>query len=375
MAQNSIVQEFCELVRINSPSRHERAFAEVIRQKLDDLGIKAAYDGAGDRLEGECDNLIGRLAASAEDFPAMMLNAHLDTVGPGEGIEPVVEEEFIRSRGETVLGADCKAGVVIILEALRRLQQEGLPHGELAIVFTVAEEPGLLGARHMDYSLLQPVPDMGYVLDGSHQPGKLTTAAPYADEIDCTIRGRAAHAGVEPEKGISAIQVASRAISQMRLGRLDGETTANVGTIEGGVARNIVPEVVEIEAEARSHSEEKLGEQTEHITQVLQREAAEYGATAQIRQARTYNGFRLGPQEPVVARAVAAARQVGLEPVLHKGGGGSDANIFNEHHIPSVILATGATKPHTHEEYLHIPSLMECLGWLTAILTTNPENL
>ncbi len=370
MAQDTIVQEFCEMVRLDSPPRREGAFAEIIRQKLAELGIEAQYDGAGVRLGGDCDNLIARLAASAEGFPVVMLNAHLDTVGPSAGIEPVVEEDIVRSRGETVLGADCKAGIVIILEALRRLQQHGLAHGELVLVFTVAEEVGLLGARHLDYDALEPLPAMGYVLDGGHQPGKLTTAAPYADEIDCTIRGRAAHAGVEPEKGISAIQAASRAISQMRLGRIDGETTANVGTIDGGQARNIVPETAKIEAEARSHDEEKLREQTAHMTDILQREAVEYGATAQMRQARTYNGFHLDPEEPVVARAGAAARQVDLESVLHKGEGGSDANIFNEHGIPSAVLATGAGQPHTLEEYLHIPSLLQCLQWLLAIVTT-----
>ena len=160
----------------------------------------------------------------------------------------------------------------------------------------------------------------------------------------------------------------------MRLGRIDGETTANVGIIDGGQARNIVPETVKIEAEARSHNEEKLREQTEHMTDILQREAAEYGATTQIRQARTYTGFHLEPEEPVVARAVAAARQVDLEPVLHKGEGASDANIFNEHGIPSIVLATGARPPHTLEEYLHIPSLLQCLQWLLAIVTTNPQN-
>ncbi len=370
MEQDSIIQEFCELVRIDSPSRHEREFAEVMRIKLSEIGIELDGDGAGQRLGGDCDNLIGRLAATAEGFPTIMVNAHLDTVGPSAGIEPVIEEDTVRSTGDTILGADCKAGLVIILASLRKLQQEQLPHGELVIVFTVAEEPGLIGAKHLDYSLLLSLPDMAYVLDGGHQPGKLTTAAPYADEIDCVIRGKAAHAGVEPEKGINAIQVASRAISQMRLGRLDGETTANVGTIRGGMARNIVPEVVEFTAEARSHDEEKLHEQTRHMCAVIQREATEYGAAAEIEQRRTYNGFHLGPEEPVVARAVSAAERVGLEPVLHKGGGGSDANIFNEHGIPSVIMATGAGQPHTTEEYLHIPSLMQCLDWLIGVLTT-----
>ena len=366
----TIVQKFCEFVRIDSPAKYEGDFAEAVRRELAELGIEASYDGAGARLGGECDNLIGRLPANNEGSPSLLLNAHLDTVGPSAGIEPVIEDDTIRSAGETILGADCKAGVAIILAALQRLQEQGAPHGEIAIVFTVAEEIGLHGARHLDYRALEPLPDMAYVLDGGHQPGKLTTAAPYADEIACTIRGRAAHAGVEPEKGINAIQVASRALAQMRLGRLDEETTANVGTIQGGVAHNIVPAVVEFVAEARSHDEEKLREQTQHMCEVTRQAAAAHAARAEIRQSRTYNGFALGPDDPVVARAVQAARQVGLEPVLGKGGGGSDANIFNEYGIPSVIVATGAGSPHTLEESLHVPSLLRCLDWVTAMLTT-----
>ena len=149
MEGDRITEEFCELVRIDSPAKHERDFAEVIRQKLAELGVEANYDGAGARLGGDSDNLIGRLAASAEGFPALLLNAHLDTVGPSADLEPVIEEDTIRSAGETILGADCKAGLVIILAALRRLQQEQLPHGELTVVFTVAEEIGLHGARHL----------------------------------------------------------------------------------------------------------------------------------------------------------------------------------------------------------------------------------
>ncbi len=370
MDVDSLIQQFCDFVRLDSPSRHERQFAEVVGAKLSELGIQVEGDGAGAKLGGECDNLMGRLPATAEGFPVIMLNAHLDTVGPSAGIEPVIEDDTVRSAGETILGADCKAGIVILLAALRRLQEEQLAHGELVIVLTVAEEVGLVGSQHLDYSALQPLPQMAYVLDGSHQPGKLTTAAPYADKLTVWVRGRAAHAGLAPEEGISAIYVAARAISQMRLGRLDGETTANVGTIHGGQAMNIVPEMVEFVGEARSHNEEKLARQTEHMCQVVKREATEYGATADINPERLYNGFYLGPQEPVVARAVQAAQQVGIEPVLAKSGGGSDANIFNEHGIPSVIMATGGGRPHTVDEYLHIPSMLQCLDWLVATLTT-----
>ncbi len=369
MDREALVSEFCDLVRIDSLSRHEAVFAQVIAGKLGELGLATCDDGAGPRLDGDCGNLICRVPATAEGFPVIMLNTHLDTVGDYTGIEPVVEGDEIHSAGDTILGADAKAGVTIILAALRMLHQKKLPHGDLVVVFTVAEEPGLVGAQHLDYEMLQPRPEMAYVLDGGITPGEITTHAPYADKIDFAIRGRAAHAGVEPEKGINSIFIAAEAISRMKLGRLDEESTANIGTIQGGAAVNIVPEVTTFRGEARSHQEPKLTQQSEHMCQMVAEVAARHGATANIDQKRSYNGFALGPDDPVVVRGMAAAQEVGLEPTLHKGGGGSDANIFNERGIPSVIIATGAHKPHTTDEILHIPSMVKCLEWLVAIAT------
>jgi len=369
MNRDALVSLFCELVQIDSLSKHEAAFANVIKDKLASLGLNTTDDGAGSRIDGDCGNLICRVPATAEGFPVIMLNTHLDTVGEDTGIEPVVEEDEIHSAGNTILGADAKAGIVIILSTLQVLDDQELPHGELVIVFTVAEEPGLVGAQHLDYEMLQPLPQIAYVLDGGVTPGEITTQAPYADKISFEVQGKAAHAGVEPEKGINAIHVAARAVSQMKLGRLDEESTANIGTIQGGSATSIVPEVITFEGEARSHQEEKLTRQIQHMRQKVEEAAAKAGAEAKITTERSYNGFTLCPDDEVVQRGIAAAQKVGLQPSLHKGGGGSDANIFNEHGIPSVIVATGAHKPHTSEELLRIPSMLKCFEWLLAILT------
>jgi len=269
----------------------------------------------------------------------------------------------------TVPAGVLAAGIVIILSALQALHDQELPHGELVVVFTVAEEIGLIGAQHLDYGMLQPLPQMAYVLDGGVTAGEMTTQAPYADNISFEVRGKAAHAGVEPQAGINAIQIAARAISEMKLGRLDDESTANIGTIQGGSATNIVPEVTTFEGEARSHWEEKLIRQTRHMCQEVEKAAAQAGGQANITTERSYSGFALGADDAVVQRGIAAAEQVGLEPTLHKGGGGSDANIFNEHGIPSIIIATGAHKPHTPEELLRIPSMLKCFEWLLAIIT------
>ncbi len=370
MNRDALVSLFCELVQIDSLSKHEAAFASVIEDKLADLGLDITDDGAALRIVGDCGNLICRIPATADGFPAIMINTHLDTVGDDTGIQPVVENDEIHSAGDTILGADAKAGIVIILSALQALDDQELPHGELVVVFTVAEEIGLIGAQHLDYEMLEPLPQMAYVLDGSVTPGQMVTQAPYSDKISFEVRGKAAHAGVEPEAGINAIKIAAQAISEMKLGRLDDESTANIGTIQGGSATNIVPEVTTFKGEARSHQEEKLIRQTRHMCQKVEEAAAQAGAQANITTERSYNGFALGLDEEVVRRGIAAAEQVGLKPNLHKGGGGSDANIFNEHGIPSVIIATGAHKPHTPDELLCIPSMLKCCEWLLAIVTT-----
>jgi len=369
MSRDTLVGLFCELVQIDSLSKHEASFASVIKDKLAGIGLGVTDDGAGRRLGGDCGNLICRVPATADGLPVIMLNTHIDTVGHDTGIQPIVEDDEIHSTGNTILGADAKAGIVIILSALQALHDQELPHGELVVVFTVAEEIGLIGAQHLDYGMLQPLPQMAYVLDGGVTAGEMTTQAPYADNISFEVRGKAAHAGVEPQAGINAIQIAARAISEMKLGRLDDESTANIGTIQGGSATNIVPEVTTFKGEARSHREEKLIRQTRHMCQKVEKAVAQAGAQANITTERSYSGFALGADDAVVQRGIAAAEQVGLEPTLRKGGGGSDANIFNEHGIPSVIIATGAHKPHTPEELLRIPSMLKCFEWLLAIIT------
>ncbi len=366
---DALVNLFCELVQIDSLSQHEAALANFVKDKLSPLGLNLSDDGAGSRIGGDCGNLIGRIPATAPGFPVIMLNTHLDTVGDDTGIQPVIEGEEIRSGGDTILGADAKAGITLILSALQVLNDKRLPHGEIVVVFTVAEEIGLVGAKQLDYQMLAPLPQMAYVLDGGITPGEMTTQAPYADKLNFQIQGKAAHAGVEPEKGINAIQVAAQAIAAMKLGRLDDESTANIGTIQGGSATNIVPEVVTFTGEARSHQQEKLIRQSRHMCQKVEEAASQAGAKAIITTEHSYNGFALGPDDAVVQRGLAAAEQAGLKPSLHKGGGGSDANIFNEHGIPSVIISTGAHNPHTSEELLHIPSMMHCFKWLLAILT------
>jgi tripeptide aminopeptidase len=366
-----LIETFSRLVRTPSSTGHESAVADLVEYYLTDLGLSVTRDHAHEACAAECGNLFAFLPATEPGYLVIMLNAHIDTVVHDGPIEPVVEGDLIRSAGDTILGADDKAGVALILLTVRRLVEEKLPHGDLWIVFTVAEETGLWGAQKLDYTRLQPWPELGYVLDGGRQPGKMTVAAPSSASLEITITGVAAHAGVCPEQGISAVQAAAQAICAMHLGRLDAETTANVGVIHGGSARNIIPERCTMRAEARSHDPAKLGAQVDHMVRCLHEAGRATGAQVQVEVSQDFTAFALPDDAPVVQRAAAAARHVGLEPVTEIGGGGSDANVFNEHGLPSLIIATGALNVHTPQEQLNVVAALQCLEWLVETITGN----
>ena len=369
--KDRLIDTFLRLVRTTSVTGRECAVADLIEQELTALGLTVTRDNAHESCLAECGNLFAFLPASAPGYPVLMLNAHIDTVVHEGDIEPVVEGDFIRSAGDTILGADDKAGVTLILLALRRIIEEKLPHGDLWIVFTVAEETGLWGALQMDYRKLQPWPELGYVLDGGRTPGVMGTAAPSSASFTATFTGCAAHAGVCPEQGISALQAAAHAIAAMQLGRLDPETTANIGIVAGGCARNIIPATCALKGEARSHDPAKLAAQVEHMSACLREAARLIGAEVEIDLKHDFTAFALAPDSPIVQRAAAAARRLGIEPQTEKGGGGSDANVFNEHALPSLMMATGAMDVHTPQEQLNIPASLQCLEWLVGTVVGN----
>ncbi len=367
--REEMVQEFCELVRIPSLSGREGRVAEVLAAKLSEMGLTVEFDRAHEAIGGEVGNLIAKLPARDPARPTLMLQSHMDTVAPGEGIRPVVAGDCITSAGDTILGADAKAGVTVILSALRRIVAEAPAHGELQVVFCIAEETGLNGAFNLDYSRISP--RYAFVFDGGKAAGRMTTAAPSAYKIAYEVTGLAAHAGVRPEAGINAIQAAASGIARMRLGRIDHETTANIGLIGGGQARNIVPDRCTIKGEARSHDEDKLSTQVAHMQMCLEHAAKEAGARLLEPQVEaSYRCFSLSEDAPVVQVARRAAEALGLEPKTEIGGGGSDANVFNEHGIPAVICATGSEGAHTLQERLDIEQFVKCADWLVEIIKT-----
>lgn len=366
-----VKRTFLELAAISSPSRRERGVADYVKAKLTSLGLETEEDEAGAKIGGDAGNVIALLKGNAECAVPIFLSAHMDTVEPTDNIKIIIDGDTIKTDGSTILGADDKAGIAAILECVEDVVERGAPHGDVVVIFSVCEEQGLRGARELDHSKIRA--RMGYVFDTERPVAGLTLSAPTHDSIAVEVRGKAAHAGIAPEKGVSAIVAASNAIAKMRLGRIDAETTANVGRIEGGKARNIVPDHVTIAAEARSRNNEKLDEQVAHMSKLFGEEAAKIGATATVTVNRQYTTYRWTPNDEVVKLAMTASRRVGIEPVFLEGGGGSDANIYNAAGIPALVIGTGYSGPHATSEELSVAGLVKTAEFAAALIACAAE--
>jgi tripeptide aminopeptidase len=356
--------EFARLAAIASPALREGAIARYLAERLAALGGEILFDRADQATGGEIGNLIARFPASGKVAEPFLLSVHMDTVEPAGEVVPVLDEGVFSSASGTILGADDKAGIAELIEALEVIREQGIPRGPLEIVVTIAEEIGLVGAKHLDYTLLEA--RHGVALDTTGM-GHMVLRAPGANRLRVELRGRESHAGVAPEQGLSAIQTAAMALSGMRLGRIDDETTANFGRIEGGVACNIVPGRVFLEGEARSHDPEKLAAQTAHML-----EAFEQAADAMTRAIAgelvrpevcaevtpDYPRMAVAEDAPIVGLVRAAAAAAGQELAVKLGGGGSDANIFNAHGIETIILATGMRDVHSPKEHVAVADMV-----------------
>ena len=346
---------FLELVQIDSLSRREGRIAARLARELGDLGAEVSFDQAGVALGGEVGNLIAHVPGTV-DAPPLLLCAHMDTVEPGEGVRPVIEGDVIRTDGSTVLGGDDKSGVAIVCECVRVCRERGLRHPPLDVVFTICEEVGLLGAKHLDMARIRA--RTGLVFD-SDAVGFVFTRAPGANHIEVVVHGRAAHAGMAPERGVSAIQVAADAIARMQLGRLDAETTANLGLITGGRAVNIVPQEVRIKGEARSHDPERLAAQTDHMRACFEEAAARHpGSRVEFTAQTEYEPMVVPDDAPIMRVLMAAAVRTGRTIASAGMGGGCDANILNRRGLEVVNLGTGMREIHTTAEWLKVSDMV-----------------
>lgn len=367
-----MTEHVMDLIRIDSLSKQEKEVAIKLEADMSALGAECYYDDAGEKVNGNVGNLIVRLEGNKQDAPPFLLSAHMDTVGPGEGIKPRVEDGIMKSDGTTILGSDDKSGVSVITEVIRALKENEIPHGDIEIAFTICEEIGLLGAKHIDITKFSA--KHGIVLDSS-TPSRLVLKCPSADKLEFRVHGLEAHAGLCPENGISAIEIASEAIANMRLGRIDELTTANIGIVQGGRATNIVPNLVRVVGEARSHNEETLKNQVDHMRKCFHDAVAERQVTieddlstqgqtftAKLEEyvERSYDKMDVGGDSLTANLVDRAVANLGHTIAHHTSGGGCDANYFNKMGIECVNLGTGMYELHTVNEYLVLEEFYRC---------------
>ncbi|HEX6030945.1 MAG TPA: M20/M25/M40 family metallo-hydrolase, partial [Tepidiformaceae bacterium] len=339
--RDRIVQAFLELVAIDSPSGLEEEIAHELERRLRELGLEdVAQDSAG--------NVHGRLSGEGD---SILLSAHMDTVEPGRGIKPVWDgDEIIRSDGTTILGADNKGGCAVILEVLASLLEDGVRHRPVEVAISRGEEIGLVGARNMDYTRIES--KLAIVIDSGGPPSSIQGQAPYHYTYDVEVHGRSAHAGLEPEKGIPAIMIASEIVVGLPQGRLDSETTGNVGRIEGGQVRNAVPDYTLIQGEVRSMVEEKAETLVAKVRRRIDEAKIEHPEARIESKWDGYPGYLLTPDDATVKLLFPVLESMGFKPDPHPVGGGTDGNVFRGKGIAAITIGRGAYNQHTKDEYL-----------------------
>ena len=357
--RDRLVATFVELAKIDSPSSEEEEIAQHLATALEELGLSVARDAYG--------NVIGTDGELDGESEYVLLSAHMDTVEPGRGIEPIVEGDRIRTNETTILGGDCKAGVAAVLEAIKSIKEDDVPHVPYQVAFTREEEIGLVGARNLDFSMIDA--KWAVVFDGEGPPSQITSSSPTYIGFEFEITGRAAHAGVEPEKGLSAIRLAAELITRLPQGRLDDETTFNVGTIEGGTVRNAVPENATVTGEFRSRNLEALDAIQVQLDDALRQVRELYPeAKIDMHVHTEFETYTLTEDDPATVHVMGVLRGLGLEPSLRPSGGGTDGNVFRAHGISSVVVGMADHGMHTVREYVTIPDLVDAAHLCESVL-------
>jgi tripeptide aminopeptidase len=364
--EQRLLDEFLELVQIDSETKFETEIAKVLKQKFTALGVEVFEDDTTAQTGHGAGNLICTLPGTTDNIDTIYFTCHMDTVVPGKGIKPSIQDGYVVTDGTTILGADDKAGLAVIFEVIRVLKEQNLPHGTIQFVITVGEESGLVGAKAIDPTLLKA--KFGYALDSDGKVGNIVVAAPTQAKVKATIYGKTAHAGVAPEKGVSAITIAAKAVAKMPLGRIDEETTANIGRFEGGSQTNIVCDRVDILAEARSLIPEKMEAQVAKMKEAFEMVASSMGGRAEVDVQVMYPGFKFAAGDHVVEVARKAASKINRSCELVHSGGGSDANVIAGFGIPTVVLSVGYEEIHTTNEKMPIEELNKLAEMTLAII-------
>ncbi|KPK36477.1 MAG: peptidase M20 [Nitrospira bacterium SG8_35_1] len=365
---------FTALCEIDSPSKQEGRVASYLKSLFTGMGATVVEDDSAHQTGSDCGNLFVRFPDGGLDRDPVFFNCHMDTVLPAIGVKVKRQGDIFTSAGDTVLGSDDKAGIAALIEVMRTLQEKNMPYGPVELVFTTCEEVGLLGVKALDPSFIEA--KIGYALDSSGL-NRVVVGAPAANRISAEIKGIASHAGLSPEKGISAIHLAAKAIAKLQLGKLDSQSTANIGVIQGGTASNIIPESVLVQGEVRSHSVTLLHEYTEHIKSTFQEEVDSWNdpdgnisvrPSLDFKIIDDYPVMKLDRESAVIKRVAAAAASLGRELDYVAAGGGSDANIFNSYSIQCAILSTGMEKVHSTRETIKLKDMVTTAELILAII-------
>jgi tripeptide aminopeptidase len=368
---SDVVSLFTELAALPSPPGEERVVADRVTGYLRDLGLEVSEDDSGARIGSNAGNLYSRVEPTNGTGTPLFFCAHLDTVPPEGAVEPILEDGVISNGAGTILGADNKAAVAVMLEATRQLLAENRPHGGVELLFTPKEEVGLLGAAAFDQKQLEA--SVGYVYDQAAPIGEVILGAPFAHSMEVRFHGRAAHSGMYPEEGRSAISAAAKAIADFKLGRVDEESTANVGIIHGGTAGNIVPEWCTFLAEARSHDPQKLADLVREMLESAAFAAGLEDCQVETEVHKSYSGYRFKRDDFVVRLARSALERTGLEPSFTLSGGAADANVFNERGLQCVNLANGMAEIHTPNEHIAVADLERMIDVTLALVDVARE--
>lgn len=352
--EKRILEKFLEYVQIDSPTKEELEFAKVLMKDLEQLGFEVEMDNAGEKVGSNSGNVIGRLKGTT-DSEAVLLTAHMDTVSPGRGIKPVIKDGVVYSDGTTILGGDDKAGIAAILEGIKTIKENDIPHGDIEVIFTIFEEGGLYGVKGLDFSKIKSKEI--FVFDSGGRPGEVIVQGPAQNKLNFKFIGKTAHAGVVPETGISSISIAAEAISNMKLLRIDEETTANIGIISGGEATNIVAERTNVVAEARSLDNKKLEDQTNHMIKCAKDAAEKFGGEVEMEIDNIYEAFLVEKDAEIIKKIKQACKELDFKVETKSSGGGSDTNVWNKHGFSAINLGVGMENPHTVEECIAIEDL------------------
>lgn len=365
----SLLSVLTDLLKIDAPPKEERPVADYLITLFKKIGIALEEDKTGTKINGNSGNLYTKIKGTKKRDSIALL-AHMDTVSSTKGQNPIIKNSKICSNGKTVLGGDNRAGIALIYALIKHLQENKIEHGPIEIIFTVAEEIGLLGAKNLNFKKLDS--KTAFVLDAGGPSGTIISAAPGIEKISISVKGKSAHAGMAPEKGINAIAIAAKAISSLKQGRIDKDTTLNIGKINGGQATNIVPEKVHIEAEIRSFNNNALKNQLDIVSQKFKKAADGLGGKINFNHELWCSSFDLGKNTIPVNLSVKAARKLGINYKVTFSGGGSDANVLNKENITSIGLAIGMYNAHTKDEYILLEDLYNSFQWLIEIVKLIP---